>query len=188
VFDQLFDYRTRNVGTLRVDFMLGVSACHMNSVEHRALGGYLLASIPAWYGPLSTVNGQAIRIQSAACPRTRLSESEAIAGISAKSDAKPVPLDHRVSKSGSGDALPAAPPAPPPPKMSPLRLRQAYKAGHDYKSVPTVSAYACQVVCAGDNRCKAVTWIDSQKLCWLKDALSPLAANPDMTSSQKQVP
>ena len=42
VFDQLFDYRTQHLGTLRVDFMLGVSACHMNSVEHRALGGYLL--------------------------------------------------------------------------------------------------------------------------------------------------
>jgi hypothetical protein len=72
--------------------------------------------------------------------------------------------------------------------MGPLRLGQAYKAGHDYKSVAAVSAYACQVSCSNDGRCKAVTWIDSQKLCWLKDALSPLAANPDMTSSQKKVP
>ena len=186
VFNTLFEYRVREEGTLRVDFMLGVSACQFNSVEHRALGGYLLAKIPAWYGPLSQINRHDVTVQGAACPLTRMSESEAIAGIRAKSDTQgPDALDTRKSKSGAGDRLPSAPPAPPPANMSPLLLSQGYKAGHDYTSAPAVSAYQCQVLCSGAPRCKAMTWIDSQKLCWLKDALSPLAPTSDMTSSRK---
>lgn len=180
VFGSLLSYRTDTEGTLRVDFMLAVSGCHLGKSE-RALGGYLLSVIPTWYSPLSASNLAAVRAQALGCPQT-VSEQVAMAGLDGKYDRGNQPLAAGHSKSGAG-ALPPAKIASPP-GMGPLIDGLAYLQA-DYSNVITASAYACAERCVAASQCVAITYIKSQKRCWLKSTVPATSRSKDMVSAAK---
>lgn len=199
VFHNLFAYRFQHEGTLRVDFMLAVSACHIADVDFKALGGVLLAAIPNWYGPLRPDHAQDVQRWSEACPWTGISEEQAIARLEGKSDwpQGAAHLARERSDSGKDQPLPPAPMpsadvvVPPPPPlgsrgMGPLMEGQGFMGGTDYRSTQVASAAECAALCENEDACKAMTFIISQKMCWLKNALTATAATPDMVSAVKQ--
>jgi hypothetical protein len=211
VFRNLLAYRLEHEGTLRVDFMLGVSACRLASDNHRAFGGFLLAAIPDWYKPLKPAHMADIQAQSRACPPTGITETEAMAGVSGSSDA-PTPghLVERRSHSGQDQELPKPkeqePPKPsgppvvvlPPPVvalppaahrakgMGPLMTGQGFLGGTDYRSAQAASPDECSSLCASEDVCVAMTFIISSKTCYLKNKLTSTAATSDMVSAVKR--
>ena len=73
-------------------------------------------------------------------------------------------------------------------RMGPLRSGVAYLPVAGEYSRRTTSAADCSNVCASDAQCKAVTFIASQKLCWVKSAVPGTAPSSDMVSAVKQTP
>jgi hypothetical protein len=58
--------------------------------------------------------------------------------------------------------------------------------GGDYRSAPTANAADCSAICGREQLCVAATFIESQKLCWLKNSVPPTAINSDMASVLKR--
>ena len=168
--------------SLRMDFMLAVSGCHLGRDE-RALGGYLLSVIPEWYGPLSLVDRNAVSAQVQGCPPTQASSTDSSATLEGNFDTAAAPFAPGRSKSGAG-ALPPADIASPK-GMSPLVDGRNYRnAGYRY--LTTASAYACAERCAAAYRCVAMTYIKSQKRCSLKKKVKAIAHSDDMVSAAKR--
>src|SRR5262245_16912198 len=112
VFTRLFGYRVQNEGTLRVDFMLGVSGCRLSNPDFQALGKLLLTQIPTWYGPLRSDLLSDVQRQAAACPSTDVSFGDAVrrAKTSGKYDGAHDSSFHSGhSRQGSDQALPRPP-------------------------------------------------------------------------------
>jgi hypothetical protein len=70
--------------------------------------------------------------------------------------------------------------------MGPLEAGISYNQGDIYDN-PAESAQDCAKMCADDNRCLAVTYIISQKRCWVKNKTLSIGASPDMVSSRKLI-
>ena len=70
-------------------------------------------------------------------------------------------------------------------QMGPLENGISYNGGDLYDR-PADNADACVQLCANDDRCLAVTFIISQKRCWVKDRVNASAQSGDMISSRKQ--
>ena len=71
--------------------------------------------------------------------------------------------------------------------MGPLEVGISYNQGDMYDN-PAASAQDCAKMCADDDRCLAVTYIVSQKRCWVKNTILSAGASPDMISSRKLTP
>lgn len=71
--------------------------------------------------------------------------------------------------------------------MSALEYDKAYLQGDIY-SKPSVSAEDCSTLCLNEEKCKAMTYIKSQQLCWIKGAVQGSASTSDMISAFKQAP
>jgi len=71
--------------------------------------------------------------------------------------------------------------------MSPLVKGRAYLQG-DYRSFSVNSAAECSAVCAREAPCKAMTFVISQRLCWLKNTVPQMASSTDMVSAVKSRP
>jgi PAN domain len=69
--------------------------------------------------------------------------------------------------------------------MGPLEFDKAYLQG-DLYSRPATSAADCSVLCLNDKECKAMTYIKSQQLCWIKGEVRGSAVTSDMISATKQ--
>lgn len=69
--------------------------------------------------------------------------------------------------------------------MGPLVPGLVYLQG-DYRSAPSSSAAACAALCAGEPECRAMTFIISQQLCWLKNTVPATASSGDMVSAVKK--
>jgi hypothetical protein len=184
-FRVLFPYRLDkdHDGTLRVDFMLAVSGCHLGQYE-RALGGYLLSVIPSWYTPLSERNRASVDAQAAGCPLTQISESEAVSSLGGKYDLQDKATSLAPRHSGDGGA--ALPPAivASPPGMGPLVDGLVYLQS-DYTHMQVPSAYVCAERCSKAPQCAAMTYIKSKRECWLKKNVPGTAKSSDMISSAK---
>ena len=68
--------------------------------------------------------------------------------------------------------------------MGPLEVGISYNQGDIYDN-PAQSAQECAKMCADDDRCLAVTYIISQKRCWVKNKTLSVGSSPDMISSRK---
>jgi PAN domain len=68
--------------------------------------------------------------------------------------------------------------------MGPLEVGISYNQGDIYDN-SAASAQDCAKMCADDDRCLAVTYIISQKRCWVKNQTLSVGASPDMVSSRK---
>ena len=68
--------------------------------------------------------------------------------------------------------------------MGPLEPGVSYSGGDLYDQ-PAETAEFCAQLCANDNRCAAVTFIISQKRCWLKNRINPPQQSSDMISSRR---
>lgn len=69
--------------------------------------------------------------------------------------------------------------------MGPLEHGLSYNGGDIYdQSADTPEA--CVHFCTNDDRCRAVTFIISQKRCWVKNQLNASAQSGDMISARKQ--
>ncbi|MGZ9074402.1 MAG: hypothetical protein ACXW13_01380 [Burkholderiaceae bacterium] len=181
-FRDLLAYRINHEGTLRVDFMLAVSACRLSG-EHKALGGFLLSAIADWYSPLRPDHLQDIRRQAEVCPSTGISEQAAFSFLQGKADGPDTRLSGDRSSSGKNEPLPAAP-LPAHPKMGPLVKGVAYLQA-DYANALVTSAAQCSKLCGDAKPCVAMTFVVSQKRCWLKDKVPARSAHPDMISAVK---
>lgn len=69
--------------------------------------------------------------------------------------------------------------------MGPLVPGLVYLQG-DYRSEPVASAEQCSALCAQEAQCRAVTFIISQRLCWLKNTVPGTATSSDMISAAKR--
>ena len=70
--------------------------------------------------------------------------------------------------------------------MSPLELGRVY-LGADLYSKAAPSAEACARICAREPRCRAMTYIKSQQLCWVKHTANPGPGDVgDMVSAVKR--
>jgi hypothetical protein len=69
--------------------------------------------------------------------------------------------------------------------MGPLENGISYNGGDLYDQ-SAESADACAQLCANDDRCRAVTFVISQKRCWVKNHVNGSAQSSDMISSRKQ--
>ncbi len=72
----------------------------------------------------------------------------------------------------------------PPPRMGQLMEGVAYLQADIY-SRPTATAAQCSELCRSDPDCKAMTFIKSQQLCWIKNSIPGTASSPDMVSAKK---
>jgi hypothetical protein len=80
---------------------------------------------------------------------------------------------------------PAAPPVgPPPARMGELVDGLAYLQADIYSQASN-SAADCAEVCRSDSRCQAMTFIKSQRLCWIKGSVPATAPSSDMVSAAK---
>lgn len=61
--------------------------------------------------------------------------------------------------------------------------------GGDLYSRPASSAAQCAGICTGDVRCRAMTYIPSQNLCWIKDRLTSFnpQANGEMVTAARRL-
>src|SRR6266545_3523108 len=104
---------------------------------------------------------------------------------------KPAPAQPAPAQQEPAPAQPApAQPAPivvasPAAVMGPLEYGKAYLQADIY-SKPSGSPEECATLCKNDVRCKAMTYIKSQRLCWIKNAVPAAASSPDMISAAKQ--
>jgi hypothetical protein len=182
-FSTLWDYRVNHEGTLRVDFMLAVSACRM-SEDFRAWGGSVLSALPNWYRPLQAGHLNDIRIQAQACPPTGITEAVARSTIEGKSDR--LSLLAKRSNSGNDQPLPRVSVVIPPPSgMGVLAEGLLYLQG-DYRSATVESAAACSALCGSEPKCAAMTFVVDQKRCWLKDTVPETATGAGYVSAVKQ--
>jgi len=186
VFNSLYDYRRSSEGTLVVDYMLAVSACHLTG-QRRTAGGYLLSQLPEWYGPLGDGNWEMVRRQAEACPPPANPAEEPFAGIQgAADDGKSESLLASRSKEGSGDALPAAAVSPPE-GMGELMDGQSYAyAGPQEQELTTDSAWQCANVCKNRSSCHSITYAKSTHKCWVKGRVPALSPGGDFVSSRKR--
>ena len=189
VFSRLFAYRVTNEGTLRVDFMLGVSACRLSNPDFRALGSLLLAQIPTWYGPLKSDLLADVQRQAASCPAAQVSFPEAVRKAKA-SGTYDGPADSAFhsghSRRGNDQPLPRASVSIPPPNgMGPLLRGRGYLGGTDYRNTRTPSAETCADICATENQCVAMTFDANNNTCWLKNGLTTLGDSANFTSARK---
>ena len=69
--------------------------------------------------------------------------------------------------------------------MGPLVPGLVYLQG-DYRKAPASSAEACASLCASEPQCRAMTFIISQQLCWLKNTVPATATSSDMISAAKR--
>ena len=70
-------------------------------------------------------------------------------------------------------------------RMGPLLYGVAYLQADIY-SRPSSSAEECATFCGDEEKCKAMTYIRSQRLCWLKDSVPATASSNDMVSAVKE--
>jgi len=70
--------------------------------------------------------------------------------------------------------------------MGPLEMGVSYNQGDIYES-PAGSAQDCATMCANDDRCVAVTYVVSQKRCWVKNKTLSTSPSSDMVSSRKLI-
>lgn len=73
------------------------------------------------------------------------------------------------------------------PTMGPLVEGLAYRQA-DYRSASVASADDCSALCRDEERCVAMTFVVSQKLCWLKDSVPATANHRDYISAVKVYP
>ena len=95
----------------------------------------------------------------------------------------PVNLRH-LQLATSSSAPPSTPSQTPSSRMGPLQDGLAYLQA-DLYSRRTASAEECSNLCAADSQCKAMTFIKSQGLCWIKGAVPQSASTSDMVSAVK---
>lgn len=68
--------------------------------------------------------------------------------------------------------------------MGPLEPGISYSQGDIYDQAAD-SPEQCVQLCGNDDRCLAVTYIYSQKRCWLKDRINAAQSSGDMVSARK---
>jgi hypothetical protein len=71
--------------------------------------------------------------------------------------------------------------------MGPLEPGVSYNQGDIYDT-PSEAAEDCSIKCYNDDRCIAVTWIQSQKRCWVKGSFTGnIGHSSDMTSARRLI-
>ncbi|MBS0582591.1 MAG: hypothetical protein JSS42_05755 [Proteobacteria bacterium] len=83
------------------------------------------------------------------------------------------------------------PPPPPPPPLAPMGpLERGWNYAHNDldagKWLPAASAEACSDMCFVRADCRAMTYVISNRSCWLKFATTNKESNPDMISAERQ--
>ena len=76
---------------------------------------------------------------------------------------------------------------PPPPTMSRMgKLMDGVAYLHaDIYSRSTATAADCSELCRSDPNCRAMTFVKSQRLCWIKNSVPGTTSSPDMVSAAK---
>jgi len=152
---------------LSLDFMLAVSKCRTGNI---ADGRRRLARLPADYA-LTQSKAADISAQLLDCGQGRL---PAVAGLDGKADR------YSFARVGGSEAASSGTP-----QMSGFEYGWSYNQG-DLYSVRTNSAMQCANVCLRDGRCRAMTWVGSQRMCWIKNRLTGRRGQSgDMISSMK---
>jgi hypothetical protein len=72
--------------------------------------------------------------------------------------------------------------------MNPLQIHVGLMGGTDYANHYVDNADVCYEMCRVDRRCRAMTFIYSNKLCYLKTAVTDSSPNSDMASATKLSP
>ena len=70
--------------------------------------------------------------------------------------------------------------------MSALMEGQGFLGGTDYREAHVASAAACSALCGSESACVAMTFLTDKKTCYLKNALTPIAAASSMVSAVKK--
>jgi hypothetical protein len=136
---------------------------------------------PWWYTP--TDGGLAsVHVSTIANKTVLVCEYSAFGGtVSVMRD---VPANANTCKAGRG-GFECVSVQPPSSVMGPLTEGIAYLQSDLYSS-HTKSAQGCAAICASDQRCRAMTFVKSQHLCWIKNAVPASAPSSDMISAVKQ--
>jgi hypothetical protein len=92
-------------------------------------------------------------------------------------------LRSKITEHGPSTSTPIPAPAPKS-SMGQLVYGMAY-VGADIRSVLSSSASECAEICGQEDLCKAMTYITSQKLCWLKHSIPATAPSDEMISAAK---
>lgn len=72
-------------------------------------------------------------------------------------------------------------------RMGPLERGLSYNQGDIYDT-PSATPAECSKRCDDDNRCIAVTWIESQKRCWVKGSFTGnIGYSSDMVSARRLI-
>ena len=72
------------------------------------------------------------------------------------------------------------------PSAGPLLANRGFQGGTDYASAQTATAAACSDLCAGEEACVAMTYIVSERTCYLKRATTALVDTGNMISAIKR--
>ena len=73
-----------------------------------------------------------------------------------------------------------------PSPMGPFEQGISYNQGDLYDR-PSATPQQCASLCYNDNKCIAMTFIASQKRCWIKGSIGPVGRSNDMVSAKKIV-
>ena len=141
---------------LSQDFMLAVSRCHTGAASDGSSRlNALLRDYVMPKGKIEDIQAQIVNCGKSGLP---------VAGIAGKGDESRVV---GIQKARVSASLPASESRP---EMSGLEYGWSYNQG-DLYSRRSNSAIECANLCLGDARCRAITWIQSQRLCWIKDRI-----------------
>lgn len=165
VVGRLSPYDRDRPRRLSADFMLAVSKCR---VGQAADGRARLLRLQTDFA----VTRQKSRDIAAQIDDCGVGELR-IAGLDGKADG------------ASARVSPAAPASAGRPQMSGLEPGWSYNQSDIY-SKRASSALECSRICLDDARCRAMTYIESQRLCWVKDRIpAARGESSDMTSAIK---
>lgn len=151
---------------MRLDYMIGVATCGVGNYDK---GAVRLQNLDRDYIIRSNVIRKAVLLQLQRCQNRQPPAAE----TDSKGD------DENAIAGGAGPENPAIA------QMSGLESGWSYNQGDIY-SRKTTSPLECAEICLNDPKCKAMTHIKSQKLCWIKDRLTGRRGrSSDMTSAVK---
>jgi hypothetical protein len=151
---------------LSLDFMLAVSKCRTGNPSegrdrlHKLFEDYAVSSAKA-----ADINAQINDCGTGKLP--------AIAGLDGKADSF---ANARVGAAVVNSSAP---------EMSGLQYGLSYNQSDIYSRFAG-SAGSCASICLQDNQCRAMTWIRSQKRCWIKNRIpTNRGQSADMVSAIK---
>ena len=158
---------------LRTDFMFAVSLCNIAGFKEDGLRR--LREIKEDYLLSPAMARDANAWITACTPRTAsLLANDEAGSSSAGLTARP---GLAIADADSGAIHPSA-------RMSPLQTSFAYLQS-DLYSRSRPSAESCSRLCRADAACKAMTFVEDQRICWIKGSIPNSASSAGYTSARK---